>query len=442
MKTKHLMRIFLLLLILIGVSIKANSQNTAVKPPAAIVAGIPVNYDETKVGTYTLPDPLTLLNGKKVTDANTWMKKRRPEILHLYEEYQFGKTPGKPADMSFNVFDKGTPAFGGKAIRKQVTIYFTKDTSSYKMDLLIYLPANATKPSPVLLNISFSANASVVSDPGVKKSMIWTKTGTRIPAPAMGLGRVNVEQYIAQGIGVATVNYSDIEPDFIPGIKYGIRGHYLKPRTTQPAGNEWGAISAWAWGMSRAMDYFETDKDINAKKIAVTGASRLGKTALWTGAHDPRFAVVIASVSGEGGAALSRRDYGETVKHITDSTRFMYQFATNYHSFSNDVSKLPVDGHMLISLIAPRPLLLQTGSTDGWSDPKGEFLAAVAADPVYHLFGKKGMETTTWPEAGDPILVNNTLSYFMHVGPHGVLPTDHDIFIKFLLKYLVNDQVK
>ncbi|MDP4290167.1 MAG: acetylxylan esterase, partial [Bacteroidota bacterium] len=233
----------------------------------------------------------------------------------------------------------------------------------------------------------------------------------------------------------------DIEPDFKDGIKYGIRGVYLKPGMTQPADDEWGAISAWAWGLSRAMDYFETDKDINAKKIAVTGASRLGKTALWTGAHDTRFAVVIASVSGEGGAALSRRNYGETVKHITDSTRFIYQFARKYHSYADDVSKLPVDGHMLISLVAPRPLLLQTGDTDFWSDPKGEFLAAVAAEPVYHLFGKKGPETTTWPAAGDASLLNS-LGYYMHSGGHGVFPGDYDIFVKYLQKYLVNESGK
>ena len=430
----------LLLLIVAGISNQMYSQNTT-KPPAAVVAGIPVNYDESLVGTYTLPDPLILENGKKVKDVNTWMKKRRPEILRLFEENQFGKAPSKPADMSFNVFDKGTPAFGGKAIRKQVTVYFTKDTSDYKMDLLIYLPANAAKPSPLLLNLSFSTNNNTVNDPGVKAGMIWSKNGTRVPSTASSFGKLNVEQFISQGIGVATVYYGDIEPDFIDGIKYGIRGHYLKPGATQPADNEWGAISAWAWGMSRAMDYFATDKDIDAKRIAITGASRLGKTALWTGAHDTRFAVVIASVSGESGAALSRRWFGETVKHMTDSTRFMYQFAKKYHSYGDDVNKLPMDGHMLISLIAPKPLLLQTGDTDFWSDPKGEFLAAVAAEPVYHLFGEKGMETTTMPVAGDTTLLN-PLGYFMHAGGHGVFPADYEVFIKFLKKYLVSGGVK
>jgi hypothetical protein len=301
------------------------------------------------------------------------------------------------------------------------------------MDLLIYLPAEATKPVPLLLGISFSANSSVVDDPGIKQGMIW-RGEKKVPATASAFGKVNVEKFISNGIGYATVYYGDIEPDFKNGIKYGIRNLYLEPGTTQVGPGEWGAISAWSWGLSRAMDYLETDKNIDAKKIAVTGASRLGKTALWTGARDPRFALVIASVSGESGAALSRRNYGETVAHMTDTSRYFYQFAPHYHDYSNRVNELPVDGHMLISLIAPRPLLLQTGDTDFWSDPKGEFLAAKAAEPVYRLFGKKVIEKDSMPAAGDDTMLN-TLGYYMHAGPHGVLPGDYDIFIRFIKKH-------
>jgi len=248
--------------------------------------------------------------------------------------------------------------------------------------------------------------------------------------------KFDVQKFLTKGIGVALVYYGDIEPDFPKGIAYGIRSVYLQPRAKQPAPDGWGAIAAWAWGLSRAMDYFETDKDINAKKIAVTGASRLGKTALWTGAQDQRFAMVIASISGEGGAALSRRNYGETVAHITDTARYFYQFAPNYHDYSNKPDQLPIDGHMLISLIAPRPLLLQTGDSDHWSDPKGEFLAAVAAEPVYKLFKKEGPGTTIFPKPEDASMLN-TLGYYMHVGGHAVLPTDQDIFVEYILKHLV-----
>ena len=402
------------------------------KPPDT-VAGIPVNYNEAKVGTYTLPDPLTMSDGKKVNSADEWVKKRRPEIFNMYREIQFGKAPGKPADMRFDVFDKGTPVFSGSAIRKQVTVYFTKDTS-HKMDLLIYLPVAAQKPAPLLLNVSFVPNCLSVDDPDVKKGFMWTRDGKKVPATQTAFRKFDVQKFINNGIGVALVYYGDIEPDFAGGLPYGIRSQYLGANA-KPAADEWGAIAAWAWGLSRAMDYFETDKDINAKKVIITGASRLGKTALWTGAQDQRFAMVIASISGEGGAALSRRNFGETIAHITDPTRYLYQFAANYHDYSNRVDQLPMDAHMLVSLIAPRPLLLQTGNTDFWSDPKGEYLSAQAAEPVYKLFGKAGPGAHEFPAPGDTTLLN-PLGYYMHEGGHAVLPTDLDVFVTFIKKYL------
>ena len=415
---------------LIAINHPAFSQTDKIE----YVAGIPVNYDENKVGTYTLPDPLTLNNGKKVNDKAIWIKQRRPEILRMFEEIQFGKVPEKPADLTFKVFEKATPVFGGKAIRRQVTVYFTKDTSNYKMDLLIYLPSQVKKQVPLLLNVSFSPNSVAVNDPGIKPGMMW-KGNKKVPAIANATRKgVDVVQFIDQGIGYATVYYGDIEPDFKEGYKYGIRGLYLKRGTTYPANDEWGAISAWSWGLSRAMDYLMKDKDIDAQKIAITGASRLGKTALWTGARDQRFALVLASISGEGGAALSRRNFGETIKHITDTSRYFYQFAGNYHSYSNNVSDLPMDSHMLISLIAPRPILLQTGDTDNWSDPKGEFLAALAAEPVYMLFGKQGLNKTAMPLAKDTSM-QNTLGYYMHTGGHAVLPDDYAVFISFMMKH-------
>jgi hypothetical protein len=399
-------------------------------------AGFPVNYEEELVGNYTLPDVLTLQNGTKVKDAKTWSEKRRPELVKLFAEQQFGKMPPRPADLSFNVFDKGTPVFDGKAIRRQVTVYFTKDTAGHKMDLLIYLPAKAAKKSPLLLIANFSANSNAVDDPGVKPGFVWTKEGNKVPASqGRAFGKINVDSFISQGIGIATVYYGDIEPDFKEGIKYGIRSVYLKPGMTEPAPDEWGAISAWAWGLSRAMDYFETDKQIDSKRVALQGASRLGKTVLWAGAHDPRFALVIASVSGEGGAALSRRDYGENIRHMTDTSRYYYQFAPNRHNYAADFNASPVDAHMLVALMAPRPLLLQTGDTDYWSDPKGEFLAAVAAEPVYKLFNKKGPGTDVMPKAGDQSMLN-TLGYYMHAGGHGTVPSDWPVFIDYLKKHL------
>jgi len=407
------------------------------KPPATMVAGIPVNYDEAKAGTYILPDVLMLKNGRTVADKQTWLSKRRPEVISLFEEYQFGKMPAKPVDLHFNVFDKGTPVLNGAAIRKQVTVYFTKDTSDHKMDILVYLPAKATKPVPLLLMISFSPNSSMSpNDPGVKQGLMWDRTGKHVPAPKTGLGKIDFEKFTSNGIGIATVYYGDIEPDYKLGYQHGIRGYYLKPGQKYPADNEWGAISAWAWGLSRAMDYFETDKQVDAKRIALQGTSRLGKTVLWAAAHDTRFKMVIPSCSGEGGAAISRRNYGETIKHLSDTSRYFYQLAANWHKYSDDPNQSPVDAHMLVSLIAPRYVLLQTGDTDYWSDPKGEFIAAQNAEPVFKLFGENGPGTTSWPQGGDVSLAYNPLGYYMHVGGHGTIPSDWDIFLNYIKKYL------
>jgi len=374
-----------------------------------------VNYDEAKVGDYTLPEI-----GAK--DRKTWETKRRPEIVRLFEENEYGRAPGRPAGMTFEVFDKGTPAFDGKALRKQITIHFGPKHSA---DLLLYTPASTTKPVPVLLNISFSPNSSTIDDPGIKPGEMWGRDHKRVPAPKGGIGRMNPLPFLQAGFGVASIYYGDVDPDFLGGEPLGVRAMYPEPKA-----DEWGAIAAWAWGLSRALDYLETDKAVDPKKVALVGISRLGKTVMWAGAHDQRFAMVIASCSGEGGAALSRRNYGETIAHLTEPTRFPYQFAANYAKYAKAVDQFPVDAHMLVALMAPRPVLLQTGDKDFWSDPKGEFLAAVAAEPVYKLYGKQGLGTDQMPAPGEPIL--HDIGYLEHSGGHGTIPSDWDVFVKFM----------
>jgi hypothetical protein len=408
----------------------------AAKAPPAVVAGIPVNYDEAKVGTYTLPDALILNNGKPVKDAKTWTNKRRPEIVEIFETQQYGRAPGRPVDESFELTEKGTPALNGTAIRKQETIYLTKD-KTIAIHLLEYIPASAKKPVPLLLCINFGAIQNAVDDPGIApQQMVWDpKTHMKIvPPKGPGFGRLNVAPLLAAGIGVATFYYGDVVPDYPDGFSDGIQARYLKPGEKRPAADEWGTIAAWAWGMSRVQDYLETDPAVDAKRVAIHGVSRLGKTVMWAGAHDQRFAAVIASCSGEGGAALSHRDYGETIAHLEAPTRYPYQFAANWDKYVGFPDKAPMDANMLVALIAPRPLLLQTGNTDYWSDPKGEFLAAVAAGPVYSLLGKDPLDTTTWPAAKQPVL--HDLAYYMHDGGHGMVPTDWDIYVDFLKMHL------
>ncbi|MDE3194847.1 MAG: acetylxylan esterase [Acidobacteriota bacterium] len=387
------------------------------------VADIPVNYTEAKAGSYTLP-------AIGATDKATWLNQRRPEIVKLFEEDQYGRAPGRPNDMTFEVFDKGTSAFDGKATRKQITIYFSKDKAGPKMDLLLYLPAKAAKASPVLLNIGFTANSNTVDDPGVKAGDIWGRDRKKVPATAgRSFGKLPVAKFLDAGYGVATFYYGDVDPDFLGGEGLGVRAIYPKPGP-----GDWGAIAAWAWGMSRAMDYLETDRGVDAKRVAITGVSRLGKTVMWAGAHDTRFAMTIASCSGEGGAALSRRNYGETIAHLTAPTRYPYQFAIDYAKFAGFPDRMPVDANLLIALMAPRPVLLQTGSTDKWSDPKGEFLAAVAAEPVYRMFGKEGLGTDRMPGPGQAIL--HDIGYEMHEGGHGMTPSDWDVYLDFMKMHL------
>ncbi len=315
---------------------------------AGVVAEIPVNYTEAQAGSYTLPDPLKLNNGQPVRNAKTWFEKRRPEIMKLIEENWYGRAPGRPTEMSFEIAEQGTPAFDGKGIRRQITIHFKKNKSGPKMELLLYLPAKANGPAPVFLNMSFLANNLAVTDPNVKIGLRWDRESrTQVPAearPATGAGGaaaanrgprgLRVEQFLDAGIGIATFTKDDLAPDFVGSEALGVKGLYLKPGQTKPEDDEWGAIAAWAWGASRALDYLETDKGVDAKRVAIHGVSRLGKTALWAGAADERFAMVIASCSGEGGAAIARRNYGETLAHMAAPTRFPYQFAGNYAKYT------------------------------------------------------------------------------------------------------------
>lgn len=426
-------------LLLAGCTVRAQILDSE----PGVVANIPANYTEAKTGSYTLPDPLKFADGQRVTDAKTWFEKRRPEIFRLFEENQFGRAPARPAELTFDVFDRGTPAFEGKALRKQVTIYFTASRTEHFVDVLLYLPANATGPVPVLLQFNWGPNNLAVgaSDPGVKIGRQWSPTEKKrlsadsAAGPARGPGRnLNVMQTLEHGIALAIFNYTDIDPDALDATAQGVRSIYFQPGQKEPAPDEWGAIAAWGWGASRIIDYFETEPKIDAKRIAISGVSRLGKTVLWMGARDERVACVIASCSGEGGAALSRRDYGETVAHLVAPTRYPYQFAQNYSKWAGKSNEAPFDAHELIALIAPRAVLLQTGTTDKWSDPYGEYLAAMAATPVFELLGKHGLDTKQMPLPGK--LVGDTLSYYMHEGGHGTIPSDADLFLKFLEAHL------
>ena len=386
------------------------------------------NYDETKVGDYVLPNPLVCNDGSRVTNSETWLTKRRPEILELYCENIFGRSPAVGTNVTFNIWETSTNALGGTATRKQIEINFSITADGPFAHLLLYTPAGKTN-CPTFLCLSFGGNYAVIDDPAIAIFPEWnwkTKKLGMPKNPVRGSAARNwkIIEAIARGYGVAVICYQDIEPD-LPGgagLKYGGRKNFPSPAT-----NDWGAISAWAWGASRALDYLQTDKDVDVQRVILFGFSRLGKTVLWAGAQDTRFAALIANCSGEMGAALSRRDYGETVDDICK--RFPYWMSGNFLQFSNHWNSLPVDSHFLISLIAPRPLFLNTGSEDKWSDSRGEFLAARAATPVYELLGKTGITETSFPPLDQPL--KHDLWFNCHTGKHDVLPTDWDKFLDF-----------
>lgn len=395
----------------------------------------PANYDEAKVGTYTLPDPLVFNDGKPVRSSAEWIKRRRPEIIELFEAHVYGRSPQPPKSIKYEVFDTDNNALNGKAIRKQVTIHLSPAKDGPKEDLLIYIPAGARKPVPVILSLNFSGNHASSGDPGVRLATIWnprTHEKQQAAEETRGRGKDTVEKTLAKGYAFATICYQDIEPDFKGGFVSGIRPLFYKPGQTEPAPDDWGAIGAWSYGLSRALDYLEKDKDIDPKRVAVMGHSRLGKTALWAGALDQRFAMVLSSCSGEGGASLTRRNYGETINNLVSA--FPYWFCANFQKYAGHGYQLPVDAHELIALIAPRPVYVTGAEDDQWADPKGEFLACAAAGSAYRLLGAQDLGTDQMPPLNQPIM--HTIAYHYRTGKHEVTAFDWDRFLLFADKYL------
>jgi len=397
------------------------------------------NYDEAKVPAYVLPDPLTLSDGGPVKDANTWRSRRRPEILRLFEESVYGRSPGKPDGVKVETVEVEPRALGGAATRKQARILLTGRADGAALDLLVYLPNPRQGPSPVFLGLNFGGNHTVHEDPAIRLAKGWVAKDegaadhrTTDAARGRDAGSWPIETILSRGYGFATAYYGDLEPDHTEGLKDSVRTRFGPGAGGKLSPGDWGAIGAWAWGLRRALDYLETDREVDAKRVALMGHSRLGKTALWAGAQDERFALVISNESGEGGAALARRRFGETVASITRA--FPHWFAGRFKEYSDREATLPVDSHMLLALMAPRPLYVASAQEDQWADPRGEFLAAKAAEPVYGLLGKDGLGVLEMPAPDTPI--GGTIGYHVRRGPHGLTAYDWQQYLAFADRHL------
>ncbi len=404
-----------------------------VLPAIALSQQPGANYEESKVGDYRLPELMKLADGAMVRDAEGW-KRRRVELVRLFEAQVYGRSAPKPPRLEYEITSRSADALQGFATRKEVTIWLTGKKPEPKMSLLLYIPKGRRGPAPVFMGLNFGGNHAIHSDPAIALSKNWMRpregvVNHRATESTRGTeaSRWQVEKVVRRGYAVASIYYGDIFPDHKDGLKESIIPHLYRQGQSEPGPEDWGAIGAWAWGLSRALDYMERDRDLDPRRVAVWGHSRLGKTSLWAGAQDERFSLVISNNSGEGGAALARRNFGETVERI--NTSFPHWFSLNFKRYNKDVDALPVDQHMLIALMAPRPVYVASAVEDLWADPRGEFLAAKAAEPVYRLLGAGGMAAGEMPGVHDP--VTSRIGYHIRAGKHDVTDYDWEQFLNF-----------
>ena len=399
-----------------------------------VSARMKISYDESKVPAYTLPNPLVCESGKLVRNRRQWEKVRRPELLSLFETEMFGKMPGRPSELHFKVLSEDIHALGGVATRKEVAVYFDDSEKSY-MVLLMYVPNEKKGAVPAFLGVNFMGNHATTDDPGVSMptadQIKGYGEGYILRDRATNAHRWPYEYIVSNGYAVVTFYRGDVDPDWHDGFRNGVHGVVDSGRERRA--DSWGTIAAWSWGLSRALDYLETDKDIDSRKVAVIGHSRLGKAALWAGATDRRFALVISNNSGCSGAAISRRQFGEHVEFIND--KFPHWFCDNYKKYGANESSLPFDQHELIALVAPRPVYVASASLDRWADPKGEMLSLVHASPVYGLYGYEPFDRSVLPPVNTP-MVTDRMGYHMREGKHNIVLYDWQQYVAFADKYL------
>lgn len=401
-----------------------------------VLCNVSIGFAQDTTGTAkimrSISNPLQMKNGKLVKSKKDWYKKRRPELLDFFTSEVYGQLPDRPKKMTFKVTDEDTSAFDGLATRKQIAVLFEGKEDGQKMSVLMYTP-NAIKMSvPLFLGLNFHGNQAIIFDENIEITTDWVKNKTtgvidnKATEATRGIAANQwpLEMILKKGYGIATIYAGDIAPDFKEGYKTGIQT--LFPELSNRPDNL-STMGAWSWGLSRALDYFETDKDIDSEKVVVFGTSRLGKGALWAGATDDRFAMVISNESGAGGAKLYHHVYQEDIAQICRV--FPYWFSNNYQKFSKKDANLPFDQHLMMSLIAPRPLLIASAKEAYVCDPYGEFLGALAVSPVYEFLGKESLPVQSLPSVNKPAF--GTLGYYMRSGKHDIVLYDWKRFIDF-----------
>lgn len=388
-----------------------------------------------------LPNPLVFANGKPVNSAKQWPR-RRAQLLRLFTTQMYGRMPPRPAHERFYVFDRDPHALGGLATRAQVAILLNGHKHGPRIDLLLYTP-NGVKHPPVILGINFWGNEAINTDPGIRISTRWVESeknpwvnlscvkGHRATSACRGINSSQwpLQMLLHRGYALATFYRGDLDRDRKHQYAVSIRSHY--PRLHR-GGNNFSTIGAWAWGLSRALDYLQSNPTVDGHHVVAFGWSRLGKAAIWAGATDPRFAAVISNESGAGGAKLFHHLAGQTVASL--NSEFPYWFCRNFHRYSGDDAHLPFDQNEVLALIAPRPLYVASAIDDHQSSPLGEFLSAKAVTPVYHLLGKSGLPTTVWPRVNQPVI--GWVSYHVRSGGHNVTDFDWQQYLHFLDLYL------
>ncbi len=371
------------------------------------------NYDESKVLAFNLPETLQSKDGLKINSIQEWEKVRRPEVLELFENNVYGQVPKDFDRIQFKLKNEDKNAMEGKATLKEVDVTIFRNQKSITIKLVMFIPNKRDKPVPTFLLINHRG----------MRTMDVTRKNPNGFWPA--------EDVVNAGYGIAGFDVINVAPDDKDKFTDGVLELY--PEQLQ-MDNGMRALGAWAWGASRAIDYFMTDNAVDAEKIILVGHSRGGKSALWCGAQDSRVALTISNCSGNSGAAISRRNFGETIESIYG--RFPYWFCSNYQQYSGNEDKLPIDQHMLLALIAPRAVYIGTAKDDLWSDPKGQYLSLFEAQDVFELYGIETNLSSELPDVNDQI-INKTMGFHIREGEHNMTPYDWQQYISFANTYFI-----